>query len=322
MVRLQEWGQVLLCKGSFVLKDPLPKSTKIGVLRCKMYHVSQKKAERQCKVCRQQGHKELTEECPYYEPDYRDCTIAFRSPSIFSNFYHCEINFQGKLHRSVEHAYQYTKAQVSGYDKTAKKIYMAKTAKDAKLISKDIPESEAWDIIKLDIMTELIKIKMDPCEAFCNALMETGNKLLVEATGDLFFATGLSPEATINTRPGIYPGLNEMGKIMMELRSACQLSSELASKNLMASSNSPLNEQDISQNKSVFLYKESQCPAVESQQVISTAKQEDDAIKATPVTGTDTQRLHRNDRKVTATIRSSSVPAKKDQGAENCKFNK
>ena len=80
-------------------------------------------------MCRQQGHKELTEECPYYEPDYRDCTIAFRSPSIFSTFYHCEIDFQGKLHRSVEHAYQYTKAQVSGYDETAKKIYMAKTAR-------------------------------------------------------------------------------------------------------------------------------------------------------------------------------------------------
>ena len=205
---------------------------------------------------------------------------------------------------------------MSGYDETAK-IYMAKTAKDAKLISNEIPESEAWDIIKLDIITELIKIKMDPCEAFCNALMETGNKLLVEATGDLFFPSGLSPEATINTRPGNYPGLNELGKIMMELRSACQLSSELASTNLMASSNSPLNEQDISQNESVFLYKESQCPAVESQQVISTAKQEDDAIKATPVTGTDTQRLHRNDRKVTAAIRSSSIPAKKDQGAEN-----
>ena len=42
------------------LKDPLPKSAKIGVLRCKMCRESQKTAEWQCKVCRQQGHKELT----------------------------------------------------------------------------------------------------------------------------------------------------------------------------------------------------------------------------------------------------------------------
>ena len=84
------------CYAKAPLKDPLPKSVRIGVLRCKLYHVSQKKAEQQCKVCRQQGHKELTEECPYYEPDYRDCTITFRSPSIFSDFYHCEIDFDSE----------------------------------------------------------------------------------------------------------------------------------------------------------------------------------------------------------------------------------
>ena len=156
----------------------------------------------------------MTEECPYYEPEYRESTIAFRSPSIFSNFYHCEIDFQGKLHKSVEHAYQYTKAQVSGYEDTAKKISLANTAKDAKLISKEIPESEAWDIIKLDVMTDLIKIKMDTCELFYNALMETGNKILVEATGDLFFASGLSPELTINIRSSYYPGMNELGSVV------------------------------------------------------------------------------------------------------------
>ena len=318
------------------LKDPLPKFAKIGILRCKLYHFSQKKAKRQCKVCRQQGHKELTEGCPYYEPEYRESTIAFRSPSIFSNFHHCEIDFQGKLHRSVEHAYQYTKAQVSGYEEMAQKIYLANTAKDAKLLSKEIPESEAWDVIKLDVMTDLVRIKLDTCELFYDALMETGNKILVEATGDLFFASGLSPELTVNTRPGNYPGLNELGKIMMELRSAYQLSAELASRSLTNdASKSTQNDQDASHNESVFRMTEPEDIFSENQHDRSPAKQVPESAEVYPVAdmSSDKQvlenaevnpvaeslqkRVHRTNRRLTAVNRSSSVPVRKEQTVGN-----
>ena len=84
----------------------------------------------------------------------------------------------------------------------------------------------------LDVMSELVKKKLETNQEFHDALMETKNKVLAEATGDLFFASGLSLELTMTTRPTNYPGLNHLGKILMELRSLCLLTEELVSEDL------------------------------------------------------------------------------------------
>ena len=201
------------------IATPLPKIGHIGPLKCRLYHRTQKSHEKRCKVCRSEGHKEQTSECPMFEPHYAETTVAFRSPSVLSNFYRCDIQYQGKNYPSVEHGYQHTKAKTLGFNDTAVKILNASTARDAKIISKDIPDDEAWDIVKVDVMTDLLKIKLDSCPEFKEAIIQTGDSVLAEATGDLFWASGLSPDLTICTWPSNYPGRNELGKLMMELRS-------------------------------------------------------------------------------------------------------
>jgi hypothetical protein len=48
--------------------------------------------------------------------------------------------------------------------------------------------------------------------------MNSGDKLLVEGTHDMFWASGLDQRNTACTNPTYYPGKNKLGEILMELR--------------------------------------------------------------------------------------------------------
>ena len=275
------------------LLTPLPKTANIGVLKCRIYHKSQQAQERQCKVCRGQGHKEKTLQCPYFNPDYAENTVAFRSPMIFSNFYACDIEYQGKF-GSVEQAYQFTKASTLGCTKIAEKVRKAESGRDAKIVSKDLPLSNVWDVVKLDIMKELVRRKFDACKEFRDALLSTEDKILAEATADCFFGSGLSPELTRCTGPANYPGLNELGKIMMELRSEHQLAQlEFLSERKETSISSDILH---SPNDSVFV--------TDNQAAFEKHKHEIDAIE-------EEIRTARNMIRTTSACRSSSVPVRK-----------
>ena len=141
--------------------------------------------------------------------------------------YDCEIEYNEKLFNSVEQAYQYTQANTLGCTDVAGKIMDAPNGREAMNSAKELPPSNTWDIVKLDVMKELVQIKMDSCQAFRDALLESGNKILAEATRDSFYGSGLTPDLTRCTSPSNYPGQNELGKLMMELRSAYYLSKDL-----------------------------------------------------------------------------------------------
>ena len=53
---------------------------------------------------------------------------------------------------------------------------------------------------------------------FQQRLIETKGSFLVEATTDLFWASGLSPEETGKIDPKFYPGKNQLGSLLMEIR--------------------------------------------------------------------------------------------------------
>ena len=52
-----------------------------------------------------------------------------------------------------------------------------------------------------------------------NALIQSGETPLMECTGDLFWASGLSPHDTITTSPTFYPGPNNLGRVLSQVRS-------------------------------------------------------------------------------------------------------
>lgn len=181
----------------------------------------------------------------------------------------------------------------------------ASTGREAMNIAKELPQSNAWDIVKLDVMKDLVKIKMDSCLAFRNAVLESGDKILAEATRDCFYGSGLTPDLTRCTSPSNYPGQNELGKMMIELRSAHYLAKDL-DLNVPTTSDFPSKSSENVSGLSVN---------TPSTQVIDTEsyerhKKELEAIE-------EDIRVARTLAKATSVNRSSSLPARKSPKSQD-----
>ena len=196
---------------------PLPRTSRVGNIPCRIYHRSQRVLRKRCRVCSTDGHKEGTAECPNFVPE-QDCVIPFRYPMVFSNLYACDMQYDGQNFRSLEHAYQFTKAKTSGNMEMAEKIKNAKTGKDAMKIGEEIGEDEAWDLVKKNVMTSLVNEKVKSCGEFRTALIESDDYILAEATSNTCWACGLFPDTAKATPPEKFPGQNMLGKILMDER--------------------------------------------------------------------------------------------------------
>ena len=60
--------------------------------------------------------------------------------------------------------------------------------------------------------------KLDRCGELTDALLGSGNDLLVEGAMDLFQGAGMPHYLAINTRPDKLIGRNELGRLLTELR--------------------------------------------------------------------------------------------------------
>ena len=68
-------------------------------------------------------------------------------------------------------------------------------------------------------MKEVLIAKLKPNSKFRDALLLTEDKILVEALPDTWWGCGLPYHIAVATDPLHYPGLNKLGKLLMELRS-------------------------------------------------------------------------------------------------------
>lgn len=102
----------------------------------------------------------------------------------------------------------------------ANDIINAEHAGKAKGLSKSIPTEfrQEWERKNTTVMQELINIKSEQVPEFRDALLESDGNYLAESTSDRFWASGLSPDITEKTAPGSWPGLNTLGKILMQVR--------------------------------------------------------------------------------------------------------
>lgn len=124
---------------------------------------------------------------------------------FLSNFYPCEISFDGEIYPSVEHAYQAAKT----LDKKDREIIRTqKTPGRAKKYGQTVTLRDDWEEIKIGIMTELVHQKFFRNKRLQNLLYETGEQELVEGNtwGDCFWGV-------CNRK-----GENHLGKTLMEVR--------------------------------------------------------------------------------------------------------
>jgi ribA/ribD-fused uncharacterized protein len=123
-----------------------------------------------------------------------------------SNFWVCPIEFGGINYPSVEHAYQAAKC-ADVWDRH--KILHAKTPGDAKRIGRKSKIRDDWDVVKLDVMLDLLRKKFSIPD-LRKKLFDTGNLVLQEGNwwGDKFWGVDLRTNA----------GENHLGKLLMRVR--------------------------------------------------------------------------------------------------------
>jgi N-glycosidase YbiA len=124
--------------------------------------------------------------------------------AFLSNFHHSTFSFNGKLWKTVEHCYQ---AHKTLDENQRELIRNAATPAEAKKLGQLVLMREDWDIIKLDLMKQLVHLKFE--NVFLQyQLLQTGDQELIEGNlwNDTFFGVCRGK------------GQNHLGKILMNER--------------------------------------------------------------------------------------------------------
>lgn len=130
----------------------------------------------------------------------------FKGPYAFlSNFYPSEVEFDGIVYPTVEHAYQAAKT-LNPEERTC--IRDQPTPAEARRAGRRVAMRENWDSIKLWIMAFLVQQKFSRHEMLRKRLLSTGDRYLEEGNrhGDTFWGA-------VRGR-----GHNWLGKILMNVR--------------------------------------------------------------------------------------------------------
>ena len=220
------------------LKSPLPRFVKIGTTDARIFHEGQPTAPKLCTKCFSKEHtrgqckeQQACRRCrkPGHEPGDARCEASVSSPlqsttafsgkkDVLSNFFPCEIDIYGKHCKSAEHAYQYAKAVHQGQLQAAEEILQAPDAFQAKAQARSLQYSTDWQSVKVDTMKEILNAKVEQVPDFHDTLLESNDNILVEATYDRFWGSGLDKVDTVYTKRRFWPGKNQLGSILEDIR--------------------------------------------------------------------------------------------------------
>jgi ribA/ribD-fused uncharacterized protein len=132
---------------------------------------------------------------------------------FMSNFSAFEVNYDGQIWKTAEHAYQAAKFPKDS--SVYKEILTATSARNAlKLAERNYEYNRPdWnEAEKIRVMAVIVRAKHDQHEYIQRKLLETGNAELIEnSPTDSFWGRG--PD---------WKGRNELGKIWMKLRQEMQ----------------------------------------------------------------------------------------------------
>ena len=124
-----------------------------------------------------------------------------------SNFWSCEVEYEGLKYPTVEHAYQ--AAKCSNPLDRQRILHESKTPGDAKRLGRRVAIRSDWESVKQSVMLDLLRKKFKNPE-LRKMLVDTGNVRLEEGNrwGDEFWG--------VNLRTG--KGKNWLGILLMKIR--------------------------------------------------------------------------------------------------------
>ena len=138
--------------------------------------------------------------------------------SPLSNMSRYEVEFDGEIYPTVEHAIVATRAKVE--NNTAMEA-IAKFYSDpftVKTKAGRFEESVTWQNIKLDTHEDIIYQKFMSNPTLKQLLLDTDGKILFECTMDRFYGVGYSLAQRFRIKKSGNPGKNNGGKTLMKVR--------------------------------------------------------------------------------------------------------
>jgi len=165
-------------------------------------------------VTKKRGRRRrIKRDIPIYDKE-RNMILQFRGEyEWLSNFYQCEVEYEGELYPSVENAYQAAKTYQFN-----RKRFKNCSPSEARKLGKRIPMEYGFDSRKIKIMKQLLISKFTRNPELKEKLLTTGNAILVEGNtwGDKFWGVDLNSPCK-ECEYG-YEGKNMLGKLLMEVR--------------------------------------------------------------------------------------------------------
>ena len=144
--------------------------------------------------------------------------ILFQSEhSFLSSFHEAPFVYEEKVHNTVEHGFNYTRAVTGKHPDIAELISKAPTPQDAKRLGKLVPETEEFKAGKKQLMETLQYEKYAQNPHLQVQLVKTGDAKLLEATSDDFFGIGRHLNAKL-LKDLTWTGANHLGVILENIR--------------------------------------------------------------------------------------------------------
>lgn len=141
--------------------------------------------------------------------------------SCFSQWYPSGFTVDGINYLTAEHWMMVKKALLFDDSETAKKILVSEKPAIAKQLGREVSgfDTELWTKSSYEIVVEGNKHKFSQNGFLKNFLLQTGNKVIVEASpADTVWGIGLSQEAKEAMNPSQWRGTNLLGFALMEVR--------------------------------------------------------------------------------------------------------
>ncbi|XP_062576620.1 uncharacterized protein LOC134238509 isoform X2 [Saccostrea cucullata] len=166
----------------------------------------------QCKVCKKEGHVAGSVNCESYVKQ-DDNVVVIKRHDVLSNSFTVNIEIDGRIYRSAENAYQ-------EYEKLENININAMNISDREKRQKNI-------------MKRVLQAKFKQIELFREKVTGFGsNYILVEASDDMFWGSGLNEQETRNTKHNAWPGKNMLGKLILSLKHRKRRKSSNVSKDI------------------------------------------------------------------------------------------
>ncbi len=151
------------------------------------------------------------------ETDNGPAICFYGKHSPFSNYYWSPVEISGKKFNSNEHFYTYRKCQLADRPDLAFRAERAHYPAEATAIGHPV---KLENDLRIELMRSGLMAKFAQNSDLKQILLGTGDKLLAEASPiDLFWGTGCGLQSENLKKPSTWRGQNEMGKLLMKLRS-------------------------------------------------------------------------------------------------------